>query len=456
MDRFTKTSSRKQQAVLFLAATFPLIAVVLVHFFGSWSLLRLPVLAALLGGLGFLILAFPEAGIYLSVFYIYSGVGVYFQLPAAHVVMLVTFTGMGLKIFGGEEIQFENGLFNWSASLFILIALTSVLWAYWPEMSFYRFVKFLQVLIIAFTVLQLIKTPRGLEFYAVVIFWSAALSVPLGVMNMMLGIATDITKVGYANLLRFEGTHINPNAFGMFLTSALPLGFYLIKRSSGWIPRLLTSLAVAIVVVAVLASFSRAAMFPLAFLLLASMFHEVRSRKIYLGIAALAFLGYLLTPVYYWERFSAITEIGESIQQDRSIYARVLAAKSALSLFAQHPLTGVGFHNFMARSSSILKGLIYVHNGYLELLVGVGIFGFLAWAGMIYAGLKGCMRSMRAPWTGEPVPMNSLSFYFLVALVSALISNLFDSSEFSYFLWVPLAGTLSAGNIVRRRIDTSN
>ncbi len=457
MDPFTHTFSRKQQTVMFMAAIIPLIAILLVYFFGSVSLLKLAVLAVMLGGIGFLILAFPKTGIYLSVFYVYSGIGVYFQVPIAHVVMVGTFIAVCLKIFGGDKIEFNNRLFSWSAGLFTLIALTTMLWAYWPEMSFWRFVKFFQVLIITFIVIQLIRSPRDLEFYAAVIFWGAVMSVLLGAANMMMGIDTDITKVGYGNMLRFEGTHVNPNSLGMFLTSALPLGFYMIKRTSSLIPRSVSVLAVLILVLAVMASFSRAAMFPLAFLLLASMFQEVHSKKIYLGIAALAFISWLLTPAFYWERFSAISELGESIQRDRSIYARVLAAKSALSLIVQYPLTGVGFHNFMARSSSMLRGLIYIHNGFLELLVGVGIFGFLAWAGMFYAGLRDCYRCMRAQWSGGgPVQMNSLSFYFMVAIISALISNLFDSSEFGYFLWVPLAGGLAAGNILRRRIDTSS
>jgi O-antigen ligase len=262
--------------------------------------------------------------------------------------------------------------------------------------------------------------------------------------------------VGYARLFRFEGTHVNPNTLGMILTSALPFGFYQIKRAEGWFGRVFASLLVLLVVLAVLASFSRGAVFPLAFLLLATMFREVRNKKIYLAIAALAVVSYMLTPSFYWERFSTVTEVGETVQQDRSLYARVLAAKSALSLFAQYPLTGVGLHNFMARSSSLLRGLIYIHNGYLELLVGVGIFGFTAWAGMIYAGLRDCHRCLKAEWHNVPVKMRSLCFYTLVAIISGLFSNLFDSSEFNYVLWVPLAGGLAAGNMLRRRIDTTN
>jgi O-antigen ligase len=440
---------------MFLAASLPLTALFFIYFFGSMLLVKLAVVTVLLSGIGFTILAFPQMGIYLSVFYVFSGIGIYFQLPLAHVVTLGTTIAVCLKIFGGEKPRFDNSLFNWSVALFTMIALTSMLWAHSPILSFWRFVKFFQVLIITYIVLQLIKSPRDLEHYAAVIFWSAMMSILLGVANMMLGFDTDITKAGYGTLVRFEGAHVNPNSLGMYLTSALPLGFYMIKRASG-IPRIVSLLAVLIMVLAVLASFSRGAMFPLAFLLLATIFYEVRSAKIYLGIAALVLVSWLLTPAFYWDRFGAITEIGESIQRDQSIHARVLTAKSALELIADNFFTGVGFHNFMVRSASNLRGLIYVHNGYLELLVGVGIFGFLAWAGMFYAGLRDCYRNMRVKWSSGPVQMSSLSFYFLVAIISALLSNMFDSNEFGYFLWIPLAGGLAAGNILRRRIDTSN
>ncbi|MFH1755907.1 MAG: O-antigen ligase family protein, partial [Candidatus Latescibacterota bacterium] len=133
-----------------------------------------------------------------------------------------------------------------------------------------------------------------------------------------------------------------------------------------------------------------------------------------------------------------------------SIYTRLQAAKSAISLFLQYPLTGVGLNNFMARSGTDLYVQLVAHNSYLEILAGVGVFGFIAWMSIILSSVRGCCKGMRHRWDAKDDWLKSLSFYMLLSLISSLMNNMFISGEFAYFLWTPLAGGLVAGNLTRR------
>jgi O-antigen ligase len=280
------------------------------------------------------------------------------------------------------------------------------------------------------------------------------MSVLFGLANLQLGIARDLSVVGFAKVTRFEGTHENPNRLAIYLASALPLGFYAVKRADRIFTRSLAALGSFMVVLAVFASFSRAAVFPLVFVLIATMIREVKSRKVYAGIFLLIVAVILITPTYYWARVLSISALIEDLPSDWSIYMRMQSAKAAITVFLQHPLTGVGFNNYIVHSGSYLYTALMAHNAYLEILAGLGIFGFIAWICIFLSGVRGCLRGMKHRWEDDNAWMKDLSFYVLLSFISALINILFLSSGFGYFVWIPLAGGLVAGNMVRRHIDT--
>jgi O-antigen ligase len=264
------------------------------------------------------------------------------------------------------------------------------------------------------------------------------MTVLLGLANLQLGLVKDLSVVGFAKVTRFEGTQVNPNRMAIFLATALPLGFYAVKQAQRLYLRILYALGSFLLILAIFASFSRGALFPV----------------VYVGIFLLIVLVILITPTYYWARILSLGALVEDQPRDWSIYMRMQAAKSAINLFLQYPLTGVGLNNFYVRSGSDLYVQLVSHNAYLEILSGVGLFGFIAWGCMLLSGLRGCLMGMKHRWDQGTVWLESLSFYLLLSFLSSLLNILFISGEFAYFLWIPLAGCLAAGDMVRRHRDT--
>jgi O-antigen ligase len=132
---------------------------------------------------------------------------------------------------------------------------------------------------------------------------------------------------------------------------------------------------------------------------------------------------------------------------DFSLAIRVKALKAGWHLFLQHPLTGVGLTNFIVRSGPDLYVKIGAHNGYLEILTGVGIFGFIAFILMPASAIRGFVKAFKTPWPEDHRWMKDLSYYFLLSAIAVFVAVFFEQSQFYRVYWLPLAAGLVAGRL---------
>ncbi len=436
--------------IIYLLALVPAVALPLFGVLFSPSILKLLIVAIVGAVLSLIFFAYPKTGLLAAIFYIYSGLSYYSSMHLGYPLVVIAFVALLFQLFRGASLESLDRAFVLLVSLFTLFALQSMMFSHNLGYSWHSFSMYLKVLVLAFLAVQLLRDPRDLEMFALVIFAGGVFSVILGLANLKLGLARDVTVVGPARIMRFEATHINPNIMAMYLVTAIPLGFYAVRRAHRISLRLLSILGIFLLAFAVFASFSRSAIFPLGFVVLAALFREVKSRKLYIGIFIAIFVALLMVPKFYWLRIGSVEELTSQITFDRSFVLRRKALEAAFHIFLQHPITGIGLNNFLARAGSELFVRIWVHNAYLEILVGVGVFGFLAFIGIFLVGIRNLCRAVRARWGAERWFMQSLSFYIAVSLISAMICMLFSSRTFAYFLWIPLAGGLVAGNVVKR------
>jgi O-antigen ligase len=188
---------------------------------------------------------------------------------------------------------------------------------------------------------------------------------------------------------------------------------------------------------------------PFSIITVAVLVRELRSRRSYLMLLVLATLGILLTPRYYWDRVLALRDIASGGARDWSVYTRWLALTTAWELFLHHPLTGVGIGNFIVAGAYRVFLRIVVHNTYLEILVGTGVFGLMTFLWMVLAGLRATVSGARRRWVTQPVWIQSLCFYVALSGISIWASALFGSMPFRYPLWIPVAAGLVIGNLLR-------
>jgi len=90
-----------------------------------------------------------------------------------------------------------------------------------------------------------------------------------------------------------------------------------------------------------------------------------------------------------------------------------------------------------------------VHNIYLELACGLGVFGLLAYLTMLYSGLRQFAAGMKERWREQDDWLRHLSYYLMVSLVSCMISGLFANIEFRHFPWILVATGLVIANLRR-------
>lgn len=454
MNAASNSLSRKNAGLLFASATIPVLGIFIWYFFFSIALLKYALFGIAAMGLGFIFFSHPKFSLYVALFYVYAGLTYYFQIHAAYPIVVIAFFAVILRHFWGHPIEMRDRMFNWSTAVFTMLALTSMLYARSIDASLYGMLRLLKALILTFLTLQLLKKPEDLERYAIVIFCGGIMTVLFGVINLQFGLARDLTVTGWGQVTRFAGTHLNPNTLAIYLVSALPLGFYVVKRAHKLSVRILAALGSFALILAIFASYSRAAIFPLVFALIATMIREVKSKNVYVGIILLLIAVILVTPTFYWVRILTISALIEDLTSDWSLYMRMQAAKAAIKLFLESPLIGIGFNNVGARSGSYLYIALVAHNSYLEILAGLGLIGFTAYICMLLSGLRGFARGMKHHWKAGTIWMKDLSFYMMLSFVSALMNAMFLSEQFGYFIWFPLAGGLVAGNLVRKRIDT--
>jgi putative inorganic carbon (HCO3(-)) transporter len=434
--------------------SLPFLALILLYAFSLGSLAKYAVVGAAAAVLSLVLLSYPKFGILLSVFYVYSGISFYFSQHLSYPVIAVVFFAACLELLSGREARLRDPLYNWSVVFFTIFAIQSMLFSYSFSNSIVSFSFYLRVLILTFLFVQFLRTARDLESYVVAVFLGGVASVLLGAVNLRLGLVYNFKVMGGVNLLRFTGTFQDPNVFAASLISTLPLGIYIIKRSKRWAFRIAATIGLILIAIGAFTTFSRAAIFPFVFIVLAVLVKETRHSKFAFTVSVICSVTVMLilTPGFYWKRLFSLGGLFESGELDLSLLLRLKALKVAWGLFLAHPLTGIGLRNFIVRSGSDLYARMVVHNLYLEILVSVGIFGFVALLLIYSSGIRASIKGMRARWSKEGKWVGDLNFYLLISLASSLIAGFFLSQPFSYSIWIPLAACLAAGNISKDRI----
>jgi O-antigen ligase len=244
------------------------------------------------------------------------------------------------------------------------------------------------------------------------------------------------------------GAHENPNRAAAYMCASIPFGLFGVRHSRGML-RIGFIAGVVILVAAIFATFSRSVAFPLAMIAAAVLIREVRSKKSYASLIVVVGLMAVFIPPVYWQRLFALRDAFETTTLDWSVYTRLLALRTAWEMFLDHPLTGVGIGNFITAAAYKVFVRIVVHNSYLEILVGTGVFGLFMFLVVLYSGFRHCLAGARVRWARQPAWVRSACFYCALSAVSIWISAFFGTMPFRQPFWVPIGAGLVIGNLLR-------
>jgi O-antigen ligase len=442
--------SRRERWLLGAIVVAPGILYLLVRVLGYMKYVKLAALGVVgLAGAAVLFLR-PRWALWLLVFYVYAGLGFYFPFNVASVITVVILAAVVLDLLLGTENRLRDPLFWYANAAFLLIAIGSVVWAMSPKLALVEIITYLKMVCLTYIVVHLVRTPRELRMLMYVVFVSGLATVVFGVMNLALGIqsVSDNYIRGSEYMLRFMGTHENPNRAAAYMCTALPMGLFAVKHARPaqkpvWI------LGVLILVGAIYATFSRSVAFPLAMIVGAVLAREVRSRRAVLIVAVLATAVLILTPHAWWDRVLGLGAAFQTTTLDFSVYTRLLALHTAWDMFLHHPFTGIGIGNFIVAAAYKVFMRVVVHNSYLEILVGTGVFGLLSFLFIMASGFRHTLSGVRARWDGHPEWMRSACFYCALSAASIWMSSFFGTMPFRQPFWIPIAIGLVIANLMR-------
>jgi len=443
-------ASRKTGALMLVLAVLPVALYIVLRFLGLMSLGRLGVMALVGVAGGVVVMVRPRVGALFMVFYVYAGLRFYLPGLASVGVMGLTAAAIALGIVRGDRFRVTDGFFWCTAGIFILIALQSMMWAVDFDWWFRSFGRLIKAFLLAIMIVHLIRTPEHLLTFGKWMFFGGVATVLLGLVNLKLGVTGDAAVIGGINLMRFSGTHDNPNYAAAMMLTTLPMGLYYLRHNRRPLTTVLGGLGVLIVIIGIFATLSRAAIVAFACIVLGLIVREVRSRRSLIMVIVMIGVGLLFTPKYYWARVTTVFDISESMQTDWSFYLRYAALSEAWATFMRHPFTGVGLNNFPVTSATAVFSRIGAHNMYIELLADLGIFGLFSYLGIHLSAVRQLFGGMRERWQDNAAWLSDFSYYLLLSLGSGLVSGLFADIHLHYMIWIPIAFGLSVANMRKR------
>ncbi|HEX6791313.1 MAG TPA: O-antigen ligase family protein [Candidatus Krumholzibacteria bacterium] len=450
--------SRRERAGLAVFISAPFVVYLLFALLGFTKYLQYAALGGVAIALATALFLRPREALWILLVYVYIGPAVPFAAVAGPLAFLIL-AAVLYEMLRGEPNHVTDVLFWYATGFLILIALGSFVFARSYSSAISELGRYAKTLLVMLLIVQLVRTPHDLRRMMNMIFIGVILTVIVGAVNLLLGIQTlnasvieGDTTASY--MIRFSGAHPNANLAAALMCSSLPLGIFGVKHSSRGL-RVLYVVGVVVVIAAMFATFSRSMVFPFTLVVIAMLVREARSRRAYISIGVLVALGLVLAPHAYWERVFGLRQAFESETLDWSVYLRLIAMRTAWELFQHHPFTGVGLGNFSDAAAYQLFVRIPAHNTFLEILVGLGIFGLLAYVLVILSGLRHSLAGARQRWSHHPSWMRSASFYWSLSAISICVSALFGNLMFRYYLWVPVAAGLVIGNLLREEKSSS-
>jgi O-antigen ligase len=266
--------------------------------------------------------------------------------------------------------------------LFTTWAALSYLWSVNPEVALTQVFSYFQLLVMAWMIWELAcraqDQTRLMQAYVLGTFISS-----IDTAHRYLSHRETVYQ-------RYAGAGFNPNELALIMALSIPISYYLLIESKGWIAwiyRLQLVLAGTTVVLSAsrgggVASLVALAVVPLTYARLTR--PQIIANILMVGV--LVWAGLVFVPATSWERLSSIPE---EFSQG-TLNGRTVIWKAGLDVFSAHPFLGVGPGGF----TESLRHMPYpqsAHNTYLSVLVEEGVIGFgffCAWIAVVALSVK--------------------------------------------------------------------
>ena len=270
----------------------------------------------------------------------------------------------------------------------------SIFWTLNTRLSLWAIFQVVLIFIMTFSVVVYVRNFNDLK-RILKAYYVAALVMMLYVFSFM-----NITNLEGSRLGVEDDSGWNPNYISTYLALAIYAGYYVIWRTKKCIFLLRTFYLISTTLMLVIIALSGSRTGFLAMLIPLFVIYVVKSKNAVRGVL-LGLITTIITVVIVMKVPVLFSNIGERLLEMINIlnegeYAggdasRLFLANYGIEWFKQSPLFGYGINCFrvMSDTQTIFAGRnFYAHNNYVELLVDVGIVGFMIYYYLYFYMLK--------------------------------------------------------------------
>lgn len=361
-------------------------------------------------------------------------------LPYAFVTVVLTFIAYAQEGNHQRVGNPENKLIV----LFLLVILTSSVFAYSPATSFGNLQIFLTWLLIYYLIVNIVNTPQR--------FFIFLLSFLIYNFKMSQHGFISWAQVGFQfrdwGVTGAPGWFQNSGEFGIELCIFLPLSIYFIlslKEYWGRTKLLFFLLLPFTAVASVIATSSRGALVGSAAALL-WMVAKSKSR-----IKALLAIAIVLAGVYSFippEQYKRLEASGE----DKTSIARLTRWKAGADMMEQYPYLGIGYANWSTYVRDFYPGqeMGLPHNIFIDAGSELGYTGLTVFGLMILYTLVNNYRTRKLA-----AKIDNKFFYYTAhgldaALIGFVVSGSFVSVLYYPYFWINMAFTVALNNVANK------
>ncbi|MGO4524740.1 O-antigen ligase family protein [Microvirga sp. 2MCAF35] len=265
---------------------------------------------------------------------------------------------------------------------------------------------------------------------------------------------------GEVHQWRISGTLPDANYYGQILVMTLPLACGLAFIEKNPVVRLLFALCALAILAATLFTFSRGAILAIAAMVVAGIL-TLRARWQLLGVACLlAVVGIAAMPSSFLARIELIVQAiqiqmtGDQAISDPSLSGRIAVMGTALRMFWDHPMVGIGLGQYTghysqyALASGIDPGAApNPHSLYLEALAEEGVFGIFKLLTVIVVALMIGIRGAKLLYAKNQTRDAALATSLCLSFIGYLATAVFLHGAFLRFFWIEIALVLSLWRI---------
>jgi O-antigen ligase len=242
------------------------------------------------------------------------------------------------------------------------------------------------------------------------------------------------------------------NMFAAYLSTCLFICVGFAVNSERFRMRLLNVILIICSAICILLTFSRTASIATAVAAIVTLILLRRLTQALLPIAALVLVAYVAAR-YYPQIEDLLYQRQDTAQQ--MFEGRLDFSRLALAQFYLHPVTGIGYGNFLQNVSPLIQGAgpvaepTMVHDDYVQYLCELGVIGFAAFcAAVLWAIIPAIVLRARLTLKRETWMIDAALTALTALLINALATPLFEGASYGgSILWLLLAILIALARI---------